>query len=335
MAEQVYNEPGSSKNAFEILKPHIVPGVGLADLIGVMNAQQLTHEFAFKNVGDIAQWLTKSWFAKLPEKLVGILEIPNPGFEERSPQPLIYEIPGEHIRVNKKRIVVHGVFHAPNYNEDAPNIEFPGILRDYANFTYTVGDNWFSEQGLDKVFGISNVCTPLHDMTGYALSRSTLFDKSHPRPKNLIGKVVYGYKFAKYFGNEVYGGASEFHEMNKFDESNRLFERYTNNFQDLLLLKYLYNNFKMPEPLQMEVNIALDSRTKGLGEQNRNGTIQRSLLQAYEVSGLLPETTLEKDHNYIHVLVGITHEHQVVYALQHPDYDPFQAVIAAQELITR
>jgi hypothetical protein len=335
MNEQIFNEPGRSVNLFEALKPHIRPGVGLTDLIGIMKEQSSTPELTFHQVGDFAQWLCQEWYAAVPKQLEGIQTWTTEEYKTISQHPLTYESPGTWLKVGKQTVVVHGVFHARSSDEEDPNTEFPQVLRAYEEYTSSDGDRWFVEQGLGKYFGFTDSSfTSLHDVNNFLDTRQRLFESRSRKPVYAMGSKGQR-KYIKYMTQEKYGGANTYDYLEVFDEFQRLFERYKNNFHDLVLLRYYINNFKMPEPLHMEVELALDSRKKGFGEENRHGFIHQSMLQVHEVRSLLKTPKQVNLAHTVHVLVGLAHESGDVHMLQNPSYDPMKAVVSAQQALIR
>jgi hypothetical protein len=325
MNEQIFNEPGRSVNLFEALKPHIRPDVGLSELIGIMNKQSLSPDVTFHSVGEVAQWLSQEWYAEIPKKIKGYEQWEKgEEFEIRLDYPRVYAVPGEWIRVGNRRVIVHGVFHPITTGYPHLNAEFPEVLRKYAEFTSLVGDRWFAESSLKEIFNLPVTTYPLHELSVYLADRARAYK---PRQVKRASDIE---QFVNYQLQELYMGTDGYDKMSTFSEFKDLLKLYQKNYHSLMLLKYDYKLCKLPEPLDMEVMLALDSREKGFGKELRHSVIQRSFLQTQEILSLFRTLPPENNDLCDHVVVGLAHESQDAYMLLHPDYKPLEVVRQTQ-----
>lgn len=176
--------------------------------------------------------------------------------------------------------------------------------------------SFFSEQVLDKIFGLNGLTHSLHDVDNYLdllareenfaedIDLTELFNRERKRARRGITLPH----------NEGIDLAAELESL--FLEGP--------NIQQILQIIKIYDSTKLPEPLDMECGLILAAEGNDV---ERNLLIDRSKLQVEEIIPFLPNLSTSG------VLCGFAHKSQIAYLLTHPDYDPRMSVKEAVDAV--
>lgn len=309
----------------ERLEQMIEPGQTIAKLMN--DSEDLG--YVNKDLKEFAKLLQRAWFMQHLSELKTLSKTPPIPLLRIAADGDVSIFPSEDVTNHGSEIKVHGVFHGRGSYEGG-NLQYRDQLRSYVEYTLRKGERWYIEEGLKEDFALPEGCVSLHDISSYKT-----------REEENIQKLPWLKRFFYNLSDQRFNALMRDSDYMKMTDTIRTNSELTLLCQDIkkgfitnqdyfLPLYNFVRLAKLPEPLDMEVKIALIVPLAEI-PTHRNLGITRSHIQAQEVYEL--EIVREHDGRLAHVLVGQEHGSQVTYFLKSPNYDPVISLSRAISII--
>ncbi|OGH07223.1 MAG: hypothetical protein A2W22_06215 [Candidatus Levybacteria bacterium RBG_16_35_11] len=205
------------------------------------------------------------------------------------------------------------------------------LIRNYVAEAARNGFAWFIEEGI-KDFDVP--ATSLTDMCEYVETYLGPLLQSIKGPK-ILGIV----KVMKIIKDE-FVNAAESSDLSK-EAAHAIAQahgklRILRNLGYALQMQNIFDIAKLPEPLSMEIGLALLADKKGVGARHLG--IERSMIQARQLRELvlmLREQRSQEPGENINVgfICGDFHRSEVKYLIAHPNYNPHSSLQEAKALL--